>query len=353
MRLSLAFLAIAVLTAAGARQERAGADEIARLKAELAAERAEVARLSSALDRANERRSERELEWYEYNQAVALFDLDRFIPLFAIDPEYAPATVEPAAALTATEELEQALAERAGEIRISLRHLLRIEEIRGLDLLEVGLLGRGAVGPVIFRLLDDRGRLAGGLSAERLRLEASVAGHTVTLVLENGFESRGGERVPFRGGARRIALPYVDPRPWMDSCPELFPVGKIDALVDDGRWRRERVKSELNRLLRETAGNAGYWRLRHLDGVLGGELTGVHVESFAASGRLERRLFADRMTIARDGGAIRLRLEDGVILRAGERSAFIDGTYRIYLPGARAEEWEAAKLPGLSEPPVR
>ncbi len=351
MKPGVALLSAAVLTATGARQERAAADEIARLQAALAEERAEVERLNAELDRVKMRRAERELEWYEYNKAVALLDLDEHVPLFPIDPEYEPATVEPGEALTEAERFERELAQRADEIRISLRHLLRIEEIRGLDLLEVGLLGRGAVGPVVCRLLDDRGRLSGGLSAERLRLEASIAGHTVTLIFENGFESRGGERVRFRGGERRIVLPYVDPKPWMDACPELFPPGKLEAMVDDGRWRSDRVKAELNRLLREVAGNAGYWRLRQLDGVLGDELTGVHFESFDSTGRLERRLFADRMTIAREGAAIRLTLRDGVIVRAGERSAFVDGTYRVYLPGARIEDWEAARLPGLSEPP--
>jgi hypothetical protein len=328
------------------------AAEVRRLQDELALARAELARVQRALDVSEHRRSDREYAWFEYNQALAELRIDHKVPPFSVDPDYLPKTVEPAAEVDSPkEELARALAERAREIEISLRHFLLLEEIRGLDVLELGALDRGAIGPVVFRLLDDRGRLAGGLSAERLRLEASRAGHTVTLVLENGFESRGGERVPFTAGARRIVLPYVDPEPWIASFPELFPASQVSPPVDDGRWDRGRLERELNRLLREV--DAGrYYRLSRVEGILGDVLQLVQLEAFQEGGALERRIFADRMTIAREGGGICLVLEGGVVVRGGVRTPFVDGVHRIFLPRADAAAWEAARLPGLTPPPA-
>lgn len=354
--LALAAAAVALAAAPEATSHTQDDEaEIARLRAAL--ERAEqacgeqLADLQAQLDAVNERRSEREFAWYQYNRALALLDLDERVPPFEVDPEFEPATVDPGDGWEDPKDtLASSLAERAREIKISLRHFLLVEEIRGIDLLEVGSLDRGAVGPVVFRLLDDRGRLAGGLTAERLRLEASRAGHTVTLVLENGFESRGGERVPFASGVRRIVLPYVDPEPWIGSFPELFPPAKLAPPVDDTLWNRSDVQAELNRLLRES-GTGGFYRLRRMDGILAGALNGVQIEAFGAGGGLERRLFADRLTIAAEGTSIRLTLTDGVVIRGGERRPFVDGSYRIYLPGADVDAWRAAGLPGLSDPP--
>jgi hypothetical protein len=345
--------------ATGAQDEEpaaARADELAaevrRLQDELAAVRAELARVQQALDVSEHRRSDREYAWFEYNQALAELRIDHKVPPFSVDPDYLPKTVEdPTLSATSQEELARALAERAREIEISLRHFLLVEEIRGLDVLELGALDRGAIGPVVFRLLDDRGRLSGGLSAERLRLEASRAGHTVTLVLENGFESRGGERVPFTAGARRIVLPFVDPEPWIASFPELFPASQVSPPVDDGRWDHGRLARELNRLLRE-ADTGRYYRLSKVEGILGDVLQLVQLEAFDEGGGLERRIFADRMTIGREGAGICLVLEGGVIIRGGVRTPFVDGSHRIFLPHADASAWEAARLPGLTPAPA-
>jgi hypothetical protein len=327
------------------------AAEVRRLQDELAATRAELARVQQALDVSEHRRSDREYAWFEYNQALAELRIYHKVPPFSVDPDYLPKTVEaPPADDTPEVELARALAARAREIEISLRHFLQLEEIRGLDVLELGALDGGAIGPVVFRLLDDQGRLAGGLSSERLRLEASRAGHTVTLVLENGFESRGGERIPFTAGARRIVLPFVDPEPWIASFPELFPASQVSPPVDDGRWDKGRLQRELNRLLRE-AETGRYYRLSRVEGILGGVLQLVQLEAFDEGGALERRIFADRMTIAREGEGVCISLEGGVIIRGGVRTPFVDGTHRIFLPHADAAAWEAARLPGLAPAP--
>ena len=327
-------------------------DEVARLRAELEAVRAELASTRAELEQLQRRRAEREIEWLEYNRGLALLDLDRWVPPFPIDPEYEPSTVDPGdgpgeVALSPEEELELQLAERAEAILLTLRTMLRVEEVTGLDLLEVGRVAPGGVGPVVFRLLDGRGRLTGGLTAEHLRLEASVTARTLTLVLENGFESHGGERTPFRGGIRRIVVPYVDPRPYVEALPELFPAGQDRRLLDDGGWPLARVRTDLNALLRGATGG-GWWRLRHLDGVRAGVLVGVHLEAYDAEGRLERRLFADAMELALDGDAVRIELTDGVVVRGASRTPFQGGVYRIYLPRADVAAWTAAELPGLS-----
>ena len=57
---------------------------------------------------------------------------------------------------------------RADELAALLRGLLRSEEISGLDLLEPGRFAEGKLGPVVFRTLDDRGRLTGSITAVKI-----------------------------------------------------------------------------------------------------------------------------------------------------------------------------------------
>ena len=87
-----------------------------------------------------------------------------------------------------------------------MRGLFLAEGVHGLDPLELGRVEGGSIGPVVFRLLDADGRLTGSLAAASMRLEASYAARSVTLVLSDGHESRGGERHPFTNGERRIPL---------------------------------------------------------------------------------------------------------------------------------------------------
>jgi len=341
--------------------------EVARLRAELEAERAaraaledgsahrrleaEVARLRSELADSEDRRIAREKEWLAYTRAVSALELESLPDDLEFVPDL-PSEPEPEAG-PGDEDL--ARIEREGAIHRTLRALLAVEEVRGLDLLETGALGDGWVGPVVFRLLDASGRLAGSIWAERLRLEGSRAARTLTLVLEDGYETRGGVRTDFalrkpgEPTQRRIVLPQVDPIDWAGALPELFGGLRLDEPVDDGRWNHSLVRGTLNELLRRHAAG-GWYRLKAFDGVMNGVFRQVHVEHLDGDGRIERHLFADRMTIEKRERGVMLLLEDGAQVRGEEKAAFLEGRFPIYLPLARVEDWEQAGIPGLSEP---
>jgi hypothetical protein len=92
-------------------------------------------------------------------------------------------------------------------------------------------------------------------------------------------------------------------------------------------------------------------RLKRLGGVELGVLRDVHVEVLDAQGVLEQRIFADRLALEALGDGVLLRFEGGVHVRGEERTPFLDGGYRVWLPRARAEDWRAAGLPGLVDRP--
>lgn len=347
---------------AGARAELEGARDGARDGdcAELAAE---VASLRGELAAHEAQRVARELEWQRYMDTLRSLDLSVLPGGFEAQPP--PEQGPPAAPATAP-EVDVELARRSEAIERSLRALLAIEGVRGIDLFEAGTLhdepGGGWIGPVVFRKLDERGRLAGSLCAERLRLEASRAARTLTVVLEDGFESRDGERLEFpldAGdalamspiGVRRFVLADLDPLPWVQAAPELFSAREVDQPLDDGRWNLEYVRLTLNQLLREDAGQ-GYWRVKSLAGVHGSLLREVHLENFDAQGKLERRAFADRMFIEAQERGVLLQLEQGSIERGDERAPFLDGRFRLFLPRADLDAWRKAEIPGLSPPPA-
>ena len=318
----------------------------------------EIQRLRSELIAEQELRLEREREWLRYTNAIASLEvkaLPETLTFTAQVPESErPKPPEPAPTIDAAKLARQQ------EIRRTLKTMLSIEGVRGIDLLECGELGQGWVGPVVFRILDERGRLAGNLSAKRLRLEGSRTAHTLTLVLEDGYEMRGGVRTqftlrersdgaPIEGGTRRIEIGEVEPLPWVQALPELFGDIALEPLVDDGRWNALYVKGALNRLMRLDAAN-GYWRVRDLGGVTGDELRDVRLEGLDSDGKLERQLFADRMRIVLQDKGVLLSLEDGAQTRGDEVAPFLEGRFRIFLPRAVHADWQAAGLPGLSEP---
>jgi hypothetical protein len=210
---------------------------------------------------------------------------------------------------------------------------------------------------VVFRLVDGTGVLSGSLWAEGLRLEGSRAARTLTLVLEEGYETRRGERVEFQRqgeaqpAVRRIVLPRVDPLPWIEALPELFGGMRLDEPIDDGRWNLTLVKGMLNGLLREDA-VGGWYRMRALGGVKDGVLRGVHVEHLDREGRVERHLFADRLTVTAVERGIQLLFEDGAQMRGSEKAAFLEGRYRVFLPRAVVAEWRNAGIPGLVDAAV-
>lgn len=319
--------------------------------AQLAAERdrleAELARERRALAGERAARTARETDWLEYTRALASLDVEEVLRelQFAVHLPQVEEAGEPEPEPDPEAERRR---ERAEAIRTSMRTMLRLEEVRALDLLEVGELGEGFVGPAIFRLLDERGRLMGSLYAERLSLESSRSAHTVTLVLEEGYESRGGVRTPFAHGVRRIVLPHVDPQPWREAMGEIFPESQ-DLGVDDGQWNLARLQRDLNERLRFDADGA-YYQLKRLGGVWEDALTEVQLVQFDAAGRIASRLFADRLRIVPRTTGVQLVLEDGASTLGDEKRPFVDGRYRIFLPGADPELWRSLALPGVTPP---
>ena len=319
--------------------------------------REEVANLTGELERVTEERVRREQEWLQYTQSLTslvpksapreiIEALGGQVP--APDPEPEPPPPDPFA---------EARRERAEEIGRALTNLFRVERIDSLIPLETGALGEGWVGPVVLRMIDVRGRPVGSLSADRLRLEGSRAGRSLTIVLEAGYERRDGRKVPFentppgadRGGERRIFIQQTDPAPWLERCPELFTPESLEPLADDGLWHVFLVHRRLNQLLEQNS-ELGYWRLSALGGIVGGVLRGVELENLDRSGRLVRRILADRLTISSEDRGMLLLLEDGIQLKGLQKDPFLDGRYRIFLPGAQPEKWLEAGLPGLVDP---
>lgn len=326
---------------------------------------ARIGGLEQALASEQQLRLAREQEWLEFTRVLTSLDL----PAQPTPPAFLAEALAPSVDPVAAEEERARLARlaRGREMRARLRALLSAEQVFSIDFLELGEphvhQGRGAVGPIVARLTDDRGRLIGALAANHLTLEVSRAARTVTLVLSEGYETRSGQRVDFeggaeaRGGTRRIFLPSVDPAPWIETLPELVSPEDSLALLDDGRWDLQALRIRLNELLRRagpdgdsgTSGGAG-WRLRALGGVLGDSLCDVQLVEYADDGAVRRRLFADRMVIGRLGRAVELVLRDGSQERRGRVAPFLDGRYRVALPRAGADDWAAAGVPGLARP---
>ena len=341
---------------------------LAELEAELARARSvrscdqhgeEILRLRAELAAADERRIAREREWLRFLRNLDELRIPKPAPEKAFVPDLPAEELAPLAE-PAPEPVDAARLEREAALARALRALVSVEGLTSLDLLEAGQLGDGWMGPVLFRVLDGRGRLAGSLYAERLRLEGSRAARTLSIVLEAGYEMRGGERVafgpgnaadgtPIAGGVRRLQVLDCDPTRWAEPLGELFARGEPLPLVDDGKWSLVYVKGALNRLLKQDA-SEGYWRVKSINGVLDGALREVHLERFGRDGSLESRVFADALRIVRQERGFLLELSGGAQMRGEEKTPFLDDRFRIFLPRAVHAEWEAAVLPGLAEP---
>lgn len=254
---------------------------------------------------------------------------------------------------------------RAEELRATLQGLLEADGVHNYQILTLGRLKDGHAGPVVVRLVDARGRPSGLMAAERLRLEASRAGYTVTVLLEEGYEEHGGVSLPFdgaagvatrgrkpRGGVRRVTLPGVNPVPWIEALPELFGAEAQGGPPDDGLWDLIAVRQEFNRLLSADP-SVGRWRLAGLGGLVAGVLRDVQLVELDGAGRPLRRLFADALSLEKGGdGGLRIELTDGVQLVGGERTPFLEGRFRLILPRAEPTAWEDAGLPGLVPRPT-
>lgn len=329
-------------------------EQEARWAAEREELQLEVLRLTGELENVLADRIAREQEFLSFAELMT-----SIVPPEA-PPELLQALGAPGPSVALEDPLVSAarkrLKKRSDKIFRELRALMVTEAVDSLDLLDAGTLGDGFIGPVVFRQLDLGGRPIGTLSADRLRLEGSRSGRTLTIVLEDGYERRDGNRFPFegsqsgeeRGGVRRIFLPRTDPSSWFDSMPELFGEGMQDSFNDDGRWEGFLVHRKLNELLARDA-SLGYYRVSALGGVLEGQLRGVELEQLDGDGRLMKRLLADRMTISLEPRGVLLLLQDGIQMQGARKFAFLDGRFRIFLPGSSQDDWTAAGLPGLVE----
>lgn len=332
-------------TAAGltAAREQKLLDRIALLEEELRTERS--------------RAIARQEEWIEYIRVLQGFD----VPALPKVPDFMAEALRPELDLAGEARRRQHALRlvRSKDILRSLRSLLIADGVRTLDFLEVGLVdeheGSAATGPVVSRLLDDRGRLTGMIRADRLRIEVSRAARTVTLVLEDGFEMSGGHKYLFpgtdgagTGGVRRITLPAIDPMPWIEALPDLVDASDLAVSFDDGVWDSMIVRSRLNRLLADSSPAGGTsWKLLALSGVSKNRLNDVQFLEVGSDGSIRRRVFADEAEIhvPRGAEAVRIDLASGSVKRGSRVAPFLGGRYRISLPFAKASDWKGAEIP--------
>lgn len=341
---------------------------------------ARIQRLELELAQEQALRLQREQEWMQFTQLLQLIPEEKRppVPEFLRSEEDEAAPDDPEA--LQQERAQIARRKRAQEIKRTLRAYLRAEGQHAFDLLEVGGLHEDGIGPIVARQLDAQGRFLSTLVADRLRLEKSASGYTLTLVLERGYERRAGQTWPFpsptgssdetsssspevaldeqgeeqlggedgyRRGVLRLALPGVAPGPWIQSMPELFSPADRDAIVDDGRTNLIRLRFALNALLDQNTRGA-HWKLVHLGGVVGEQWRQMHFAELDRRGRVVRRLFADRGHLRLEGNNAIFELQAGAQERDGRRSAFLGDRYTLLVPGIDPAAWRSAGLPGVA-----
>lgn len=342
--------------------------ENARLRERLREERARSLALESELVRLETRWLERELAWRDFHAELGSVAADasaEMARVLALD--LAQQHSERAENERVDREVAALVDERttrADGVRRKLNALLRVEGFDGFELFDAGVLSADArigdapyfgTGPVVVRLVDHRGVLSGSLAAQRLHLEASRTGHCLTLVFTDGRHREGASERPFEGGVYRVPLRHVDPKPFIDDCPELFDPAFVERIVDDGQWSRPQLVLTLDRLLHDARG-AHEHRLVWLGGVVDGELRDVELSVVDESGREVRRLLADGLSIELHVDHVRLVLRDGLTLRGESRAPFLDGRMRVVLGGADPARWREAHVPVVDAtvpPPAR
>jgi hypothetical protein len=364
-------------------------NELARLRAQNDELELCVAKLRSELEHEHAERIAREQEWLRYTQGIDKLGqlagvgtapfASKFAAPVSVDPSAAAAELSAAPALDPTRAAELAADEEHVRLMLTrLRALFVIDQIDGLDLLELGQIHGGKAGPIVLRELDEGGRPMATLCAEHLHLEGSRAARTLTFVLEDGYERRGGRLHPFpiggdaaissadsadeslapgadehsaRRGLRRIELAEVDPLPWIEAAPELFSGSTSEPASDDGKHPLGPLRAKLNQLLREDATH-GWYRMGVLGGVQGVVLREVELDVFDKSGALERKLFADRLTVLRRAQGVELLLEQGAQMRGSRKTPFLDGRLRIILPRADPKLWSEGGVPMVEPAPL-
>ena len=321
-------------------------------------------------------RFQREQEWFEFTKLLTLLpeerrpDLPEFLESGKSKLGSASGATDPGA--SEPDPVELRAVRRAQELKTSLRAYLRAEGARGLDILEVGALIDGGIGPIVARQLDSNGRLLATLVADRLRLEKSDSGYTVTVVLEGGYERRGGQVWPFpvangkgvsapvametvaglatqqelRVGVLRIPLAGVNPAPWIEVMPELFRSEDLIRLVDDGSTNLIALRFSFNKLL-ENRKQGARWRLVTLGGIVEREWRDVHMAELNLQSQVVRRLFTDRLNLRVEGNNVIFEMKDGAQERNGVRTPFLAGRYSLVFPGADIPAWQSVGIPGL------
>ncbi len=333
-----------------------GSEEYLELNARVAQLEDELAETRRRLAREQDRRVEREMAFLEYGRVIGGLNLGRpdagpaleaFLrESLGLPPPEPPAPVEPDPEELAAVERVDLVLELAEARARTFNALLRTQSVVGFEMLEAGLEHADGWGPVVFRLLDGDGRLAGHLSAARMRLEGSKSGRSLAIVLVDGHEAAGGQRVPFEEGERRLVLRPVELARFAETFPQLFDPAFLAEPVDDGRWSLSLLRLRLNQLLAADVAR-GYHRLAWLGGVVGEEWRDVALEVRDPRGGVSRVLIADRMRVFLEGDTAVLELRDGVSERGGRRAPFLDGRLRIVLPRISREAWETAGLPGI------
>ena len=110
-------------------------------------------------------------------------------------------------------------------------------------------------------------------------------------------------------------------------------------------------KGMLLELLSNGVQTNGYYKVKHIDGVLKDKLRGLHLVEYSPAGLSIRHIFADVGTLSLGDRGATILLEDGASMRGDEKTAFLRGRFRIYLPKADQDLWKAESLPGLGSAP--
>lgn len=245
--------------------------------------------------------------------------------------------------------------QRGTELRRVFNGLLRTEGVGGLELLEAGVpwaldprrdeAEAFGTGPVVFRRLDASGRLLGGLAAERLTLEQSRSGRTLSLILHRPEERIRGQLFLMDQEVLRIDLDAIDSEVFRDLCPELFAPTSVARLLRRPFRNRTEMQVRFQELLEQSRSGERY-QLQSVGGRDDEAWLDVRFLARDSGGRPDRHLLADRMFLGLRDGLVVLELLDGATVIGGRPHVpFLNGRMRIVLADADPDAWIDAGLP--------